>query len=139
MPVTMLVSETGYHRCHGEDRMSHCSFITNPMLDPSVWMKNPLRRDTLTEPGWSDGIRLGASGLDALLPYPELECSPRSQGQSRTPKALRVFPVERGNPDSSARSAKPGKPPGPVMSRTGDIASVVVRARESRVHGEGRQ
>jgi len=101
MPVTMLASKTGYHRCHGENRMSHCSFITNPMLDPSLWMKNPLRRDTLAEPGWSVGIRLGASGLDALRPYPELERSPRSQGQSRTPKALRVFPVERGNPDST--------------------------------------
>jgi hypothetical protein len=139
MPVTMLASETGYHRCHGEDRMSDCSFMTKPMLDPSVWMKNPPRRDTLSEPGWSDGIRLGASVLDVLLPDPGWECSPRSQGQSRTPKALRVFPVEHGNPDSSAWSAKPGKPPGPVMSRTGGIASVVVRARESRVHGEGRQ
>jgi hypothetical protein len=119
--------------------MSNCSFMTKPMLDPSVWMKDPPRRDMLSEPGWSDGIRLGASVLDVLLPYPELECGPRSQGQSRSPKALRVFSVEHGNPDSSAWSAKPGKPPGPVMSRTGGIASVVVRARESRVHGEGRQ
>ena len=33
----------------------------------------------------------------------------------------------------------PGKPPSPAMSRPSGGAFVVVRARESRVHGEGRQ
>lgn len=46
---------------------------------------------------------------------------------------------EHGNPDSSAKPAKSGKPTGPAMSRTGDGALVVVRARESRAHGEGGQ
>jgi hypothetical protein len=49
------------------------------------------------------------------------------------------FSCEHGNPDPSAGHAKPGKPTGLAMSRTGGGASVVVRARESRVHGEGRQ
>jgi hypothetical protein len=46
---------------------------------------------------------------------------------------------EHGNPDPSAGPAKSGKPTGLAMSRTGDGASVVVRARESRAHGEGGQ
>jgi hypothetical protein len=46
---------------------------------------------------------------------------------------------EHGNPDSSAEHAKLGKPTGLAMSRAGGGAFVVVRARESRVHGEGRQ
>ena len=49
------------------------------------------------------------------------------------------FSYEHGNFDPSAGPAKLGKPPSPVMSRTEDGASVVVRARESRAHGEGRQ
>ena len=47
--------------------------------------------------------------------------------------------VEHGNLDPSAEHAKPGKPTGLARSRTGGGASVVVRARESRAHGEGRQ
>jgi len=40
---------------------------------------------------------------------------------------------------SQRRGGDPGKPPSPVRSAARDGASVVVRARESRVHGEGRQ
>jgi hypothetical protein len=46
---------------------------------------------------------------------------------------------EHGNPNPSAGPAKSGKPTGPATSRMGGGASVVVRARESRVHGEGKQ
>jgi hypothetical protein len=42
-------------------------------------------------------------------------------------------------PRSERSFAMTSKPPSLVMSRTGDGASVVVRARESRAHGEGRQ
>jgi hypothetical protein len=49
------------------------------------------------------------------------------------------FIFEQGNPDPSAEHAMFGKLPSPAMSRTGDGASVVVGARESRAHGEGRQ
>jgi len=131
--------ETGYHRCHGEECMSDCPYNSKSTQDPSVWRTNPLRRDMLREPGWSDRHRLGVSVLDTLPPGPETERSQGSQGQSRPPKASRVSKIEHGNPDTSAWSAKPGKPPGPARSRTGGRAFVVVRARESRVHGEGRQ
>lgn len=119
--------------------MDRCLFSAKSMLDPSVGNGNPPWRDMLTEPGWSDGIRLGVSVPDTLIPHPELEFSQRSQGQSRPPKAPRVSHFEHGNLDTSAWSAKPGEPPGPVMSCTGDTAFVVVRVRESRIHGEGRQ
>lgn len=46
---------------------------------------------------------------------------------------------EHGNPGPSAGPAKSGEPTGQVTSRTGGGALVVVRARESRAHGEGGQ
>ncbi len=46
---------------------------------------------------------------------------------------------EHGNLDRSAGPAKPGKLPRPATSPTRGRASVVVRARESRAHSEGRQ
>ena len=42
-------------------------------------------------------------------------------------------------PHVSAEQAKPGKPPSPATSHVRGGASVVVRVRESRAHGEGRQ
>ena len=47
--------------------------------------------------------------------------------------------IEQGNFDSDAWFAMPGKPPSPVMFRAEDGALVVVRAWESRAHGEGEQ
>ena len=47
--------------------------------------------------------------------------------------------LETREPGTERRVARFGKPPSPAMSRSGDGVSVVVRARESRVHGEGRQ
>lgn len=49
------------------------------------------------------------------------------------------YSSEHENLDPSAEHAKHGKPPGLAMSRTRGGASVVVRARESRAHGEGKQ
>ena len=118
--------ETGYHRCHGEEGMSDCPYNSKSMLDPSVWRTNPPWRDMLREPGWSDPNRLGVSVMDTLPPGPETERSQGSQGQSRPPKASGVSQVEHGNLDTSAWSAKPGKPPGPAKSRTGGSAFVVV-------------
>ena len=46
---------------------------------------------------------------------------------------------EHGNLQSSAGDETSGKPPSPAMSRRRGGAFVVVRARESRAHGEGRQ
>jgi len=49
------------------------------------------------------------------------------------------YSSEHENLDPSAVHAKHGKPPGLATSRTRGGASVVVRARESRAHGEGKQ
>jgi hypothetical protein len=46
---------------------------------------------------------------------------------------------EHVNLDRSAEPAKPGKLPRPATSPTRGRASAVVRARESRAHGDGRQ
>lgn len=69
----------------------------------------------------------------------------RFEGQSAPPGvepstySTESPPWEHGNLEPSAGSAKSGEPPSPVMSRSRGGASVVVRARESRVQGEGRQ
>lgn len=49
------------------------------------------------------------------------------------------FSFEHGNFNPSAGPAKSGKPTSPAMSRMEGGVSVVVRARESRVHRQGRQ
>ena len=46
---------------------------------------------------------------------------------------------EHGNLNLSAEKAELGKPSSPAMSQVRGGVFVVVRARESRVHGEGRQ
>ena len=105
----MSSAQSGCRRCHGEDGMSRCPYGSKSTQDPSVRRTSPPVRVMLREPGWSDDNRLGVSVLDTLPPCPETECSQGSRGQSRPPKALRVFHVERGNPDTSAWSAKPGE------------------------------
>ena len=77
--------------------------------------------------------------VDMLLSGPEMEKQSGQPGAQSVPKAPRVSNSERGNLDLSAWNANPCKPSGPVTSQTRGRASVVVRARESRVHGEGRQ
>lgn len=76
------------------------------------------------------GCAAVGSRIDArsVLPGAEL-ATYRTKGSS----------FEHENLDPSVVHAKHGKPPGLAMSRTGGGASVVVRARESRVHGEGKQ
>jgi hypothetical protein len=133
-------SETSYRRCHGEARMDDRPRRLKSVLEASVWIGNSSRSmSMLPEPGQ---LLLG----DWVYPswVCRASCSEarhdlRSQGYSRPPTAPRVPSFEHGNSDTSAGQAKPGKPPGPARSRAGDGASVVVRARESRVHGEGRQ
>src|SRR5262249_32395805 len=49
------------------------------------------------------------------------------------------FSFEHGNLNRSAEDANLGKLPSPATSPVRDGVSAVVRARESRVHGEGRQ
>jgi hypothetical protein len=100
---------------------------------------NPATAGMLLEPGWLFMSRLGASIRGCAASRPRIgERSMQPGVQSVTYRTKGLF-FEHGNPDLSARYAKPGKLPGPATSRAGGRASVVVRARESRVHGEGRQ
>lgn len=133
-------SETSYRRCHGEARMDEGPRMLKSVLEASVWIGNSsATASMLPEPGlllfgdWVHPPRV------CRAPGSETGFGLRSQGYSRPPKTPRVPCFEHGNPDTSAGPTEPGKPPGPVMSRTGGGAFVVVRARESRVHGEGRQ
>ena len=64
---------------------------------------------------------------------------PELQGAQLTTYRTKGLLRERKNLEPSAGIETPGKPPSPAMSRSRGGAFVVVRARESRVHGEGRQ
>ena len=109
------------------------------MLESSVWSKNS---------------RVGASMQPALGRYFSMTGCARYGHVAATSRfgARSVLPgvqsftyhtkgpsFEHGNLDPSAEPAKLGKPTSPATSRTRGGVSVVVRARESRAHGEGRQ
>lgn len=91
------------------------------------------------ESGWLESCRLDMSAMDMLNSGPEWSFGQGYQGYSQPPKATKGFIGEHGNSDLSALIAIQGKPTGPAMSQAEGGASVVVRARESRVHGKGRQ
>jgi RNA-directed DNA polymerase len=76
--------------------------------------------------------------MGSPLPCPESECGLRSQGYSWAPTASRVYLVNQGT-STERRRSESGKPPSQARSLKRGGASVVVRARESRVHGEGGQ
>ena len=69
----------------------------------------------------------------------------RSDGRPELPGAKLItyrtkgLRRERKNLEPSAGKETSGKPTSPAMSRSRGGAFVVVRARESRAHGEGRQ
>ena len=135
-----LASETSYHRCHGEARMDEGPRMFKSVLEASVWIGNSsATASMLPELGqllcsdWVHPSRV------CRAPGSETGYGLRSQGYSRPPTAPRVPHFKHGNLDTSAGPTEPGKPPGPVTSRAGGGAFVVVGARESRVHGEGRQ
>jgi len=64
---------------------------------------------------------------------------PELPGAQLTTYRTKGLLQERKNLEPSAGSETPGKPPSPAMSRPRGGAFVVVRARESRAHGEGWQ
>src|SRR5262249_14247638 len=89
---------------------------------------------------WSRrGSRLGTP--DMGVPRP----SPRSGFVVRAARGIADrlkhpgFLLGTWEPRFERRVLGPGKPPSPATSRTRDGVSVVVRARESRARGEGRQ
>ncbi len=105
--------------------------------DASVRNQNPFRdvdraRLVPTEP--TGCIRHGYAASLSRIGKP----SAQPGVQLTTYDATGLF-IEQGNSDSDAWPAIPGKPPSPVTFRAEGGALVVVRARESRVHGEGGQ
>jgi hypothetical protein len=109
------------------------------MLETSVW-SNHLSSMTRSSP--EPGRRTIATGC-ARHGHARFHLRDRSEparpGAKSATYSTTGFSCEHGNPDPSAGSARPGKPPGSAKSRTGDGVSVVVGARESRARGEGRQ
>src|SRR5262249_4784412 len=131
-------SSTGYHRCHDESRADKEPRTVKPTFEPPVRTQPPSPTGLRSEPGRHGIQRLGASDMDALPPHSELDGSQHRQGHSRPSKAPRVSAVNMGT-SIRAPGREPGKPSSQAMSRTRGGASVVVGARESRAHGEGRQ
>jgi hypothetical protein len=110
------------------------------VLEPSVRRNSRRQRrirqcdlDWRVNPVWSVRLRRARRRLIPSRRRPGLPGA-----QSIAYRTTNPFCV-RGNLASSAGHETPGKPPSPVMTRPRGRASVVVRARESRVHGEGRQ
>jgi len=70
---------------------------------------------------------------------PKSASGPRCQGYSRPPTAPRVCLMNTGTPIRAPGLRSPASCPSPATSRAGGGVPVVVRARESRAHGEGGQ
>jgi hypothetical protein len=131
-------SEAGYRRCHGES-VRAVARTKKRMFETSVRIPDSsATARKQSEPGCVD-LATGCSRKGSAV------LQSRSERQSELPGAESATYRTKGpsfeheNPDSSAGNANPGKLSGPVMSRAGGGVSVVVRARESRAHGEGRQ
>lgn len=108
------------------------------MMDASVRKANPLVAGMWPEPDrWHASV--GCVRIGHTVPLTGIEGQSASPGVEPSTYSIESPPWEHGNLEPSAGSAKPGKPPSLVMSRSRGGAFVVVRARESRVQGEGRQ
>jgi RNA-directed DNA polymerase len=108
------------------------------VLEPSVRKDTPRSAGKRSEPGCeleaTGYARQGRAASESRSGKPSV-----SPGAKPTTYHTTGRSSEHGNLDSSATAKSGGKPPGPAKSRAGGGASVVVRARESREHGEGRQ
>ncbi len=80
-----------------------------------------------------------ADAIRCVVLVSRIERDQNCQGYSLPPKAPRVLLVNTGTCSRAPEQETSGKPPSPVMSRHRGRVLVVVRARESRVHGEGGQ
>jgi len=110
------------------------------VMDPSVrrithaqaWTtQRDLDRPSYTV--WSAGL-----SRRAVFPVPNGRRSGLS-GAELTTYRTKGFLWEHENLEPSAGNETPRKPPSPALSRSRGGAFVVVGARESRAHGEGRQ
>ena len=133
-----LVSEMGYRRCHGEaPRMN----VREVEADAgSLCMEGrPATAGMSPESGWIEVLRLDAFAFGCTAPLSRNGTQPVRPGVKSDTYSTEDFSFEHGNPDLSARNVRPGELPGPATSQAGGRVLVVVRARESRVHGEGGQ
>ena len=83
--------------------------------------------------------RSGAPAIPSRPGYTPSRPEPELPGIKLSTYRIKGSLREHGNLLSSADAETVSKPPSPAMSRLRGGAFVVVGARESRVHGEGRQ
>ena len=127
---------TGAKVTHGRS----LSATGKPALELSVRnLASSLSTSTQREPGCSNlpagWVRHGFAVR--LIPFST--SGHRCQGHSRPSKASRVALLNAGPSIRAPGYRSPASHPSLVTSRTRRGVSIVVRARESRVHGEGRQ
>jgi hypothetical protein len=113
------------------------SVLLKSASDVSVWIINPKGARCLSPVGGY--VLTGCARNEHVATLSRNGWSSAQSGIKLTTYRTKGLSNEQGNFDSDARPAKPGKPPSPAMFRTEDGALVVVRARESRAHGEGEQ
>jgi hypothetical protein len=113
-------------------------FALKSVFEPSVWSCDSSMTRVQPAPGCLHAATGCARDGHAATwtRFGELSALPGAEPTTYSTKG--IF-HEHGNLDLSAESAKLGKPPSPAMSQTRGGAFVVVRARESRAQGEGRQ
>jgi hypothetical protein len=105
-------------------------------IEPSVWNENPTSwSGSLREPGCmyttSGCVRIGHAPSATRF----WKGSEQPGAESSTYR-IKGSSFEHVNLNPSAGSAKPGKPPSPVMSWMRGGTPGVVRARENRAHGD---
>jgi hypothetical protein len=109
------------------------------MLEASVWRLDPLSGGYVARTRWARILNCVHPERMRRFVIPDSKAVRAARGIVDHLQHRGSLSIEQGNLDPSAGSAKPGKLPSPATSRTRDGASVVVGARESRAHGEGRQ
>jgi hypothetical protein len=130
-------SEAGYRRCQGETMRSNSRLKT--VLESSVRSKTSRVRASMQPALGRYFSMTGCAHLGHAAATSRFGARSVLPGVQPFTYRTTGFFLEHGNLDPSAEPAKLGKPTSPAMSRTGGGVSVVVRAREIRVHGEGRQ
>lgn len=95
-------------------------------------------RCTQAEPG-RISLATGCTANGCAVVKPRIDARSVLPGVELTTYSTEGYSSEHENLDPNAEHAMHGKPPGLATFRARGGASVVVRARESRVHGEGKQ
>ena len=126
---------------HGETRMVDWPSRLKSVSEPSVWIRNRVDIDAenAVRPGSSSSCDLERRPCRRVVRLIPIRRRPELPGAQLVTYSTKGLLREHENLEPSAGSETPGKPPSPAMSRSRGGAFVVVRARESRVHGEGRQ